>query len=118
MTTTFRFTLTLTAATGNQDSPRNYAGRVVAVGFKFVGVPGTTVLTLTTKGSNGPANTILVTPAGNTNVWYYPQMATVKAIDGTAIASWYVDPQVDDFMNLAAASSGAGTVELFMILEN
>ena len=121
MYTTYPITLTLAGATGNVDSPRNYSGRVVAIGIKYTGVPGTTVVTITTKGTawgGSFAYTLLVTPASNTNTWYFPQQATVLTTTGAAIANWYVDPEIDDFLNVAAASSGAGTIQVSLIIEN
>lgn len=100
-------TLTLTGASGSVKTGSVLMGQLHSIQLSFSGVPGTTVLTFT----DGYSRTLLVTPAGNTNITYNPRTVEHNAADGAALttrAMWVVNSHV----TCAATLSGAGTVTI------
>ena len=112
------------AATANADSGV-VSGRIVAVGLEYLDSPpaGTTDVVVATKGSRGPAQTILSIANAATNGWFYPRVGTVStsgaallyAAGGTAVGEPLA---VADALNVKIEQADAGDgVNVWLLME-
>lgn len=112
-------------ATANADTSNVVAGRVIAVGLVYLDSPpaATTDVTVATKGTNGPAQTLLSIANAATNGWFYPRIGTVSpagaallyAAGGTAVAEPLA---ISDVVNvLIAGANAADGVNVWLLME-
>lgn len=112
-------------ATANADSGIVVSGRVVAVGLVYLDSPpaGTTDVVVATKGSEGPAQTILSLANAATNGWFYPRVGTVStagaamlyAGGGTAVGEPLA---IADVVNVKIEQANAGDgVNVWLLME-
>lgn len=87
-------------ATANADNTGRITGRLYGVYVKYnAACPGSTTVTLTSKGDGAPALTLLAVPAGNTSGWYFPRVQ-IHTTAAAAIAAQYDRLPVDDKVNV------------------
>jgi hypothetical protein len=101
------------SALSNQDSTAHVAGLLEAVFVRYNpdypdNPPGTTKVTITTKGANGspPTRTILILDNANTDGWFQPRSAIHNG-SGAAISDLYDKIPLYDFVNVAIEETNA-----------
>jgi hypothetical protein len=113
------------SATANADTNNVVSGRIVAVGLSYLETPpaGTTDVVVATKGTNGPAQTILAISNAATDGWFYPRVGTTStsgaamlyAAGGTAVGE---PPAINDVVNVKIDGANAGDgVNVWLLME-
>lgn len=113
------------SATANADTGVIISGRVIAVGVVYLDSPpaGTTDVVVATKGTNGPAQTLLSLANAATDGWWYPRVgahstagaAMLYAAGGTAVGEPLA---VHDLVNVSIAQANAGdSVDVWLLME-
>ncbi len=112
--------VTLTGATGSQQSTKPISGEVLAVNVVYGSIAsGNTDVTVATLGSSSPAVTILGISNSNTNTgWLYPRVGT-HTTAGVALTYDATEPvgtciPVDDIVVVTVADADAGTITAYI----
>jgi hypothetical protein len=98
------------AAISSQDSPVVLAGLVEAIYVKYNDAPpGTTKVTIKTKGANGaaPALTLFSLDNANTDGWFFPR-AGIHSTAGATIADLYDKVPIFDILNVEINEANGG----------
>lgn len=116
MIRTHTITVTVAGADGNaagegQSSPVN--GLLRAVYVDYVTQPATADLTLATL---APAQTLLTLTNNATDGWYYPNVLQDNT-SGADIAGVYDKLPIDDIVKATIAQGNAGSVVIYLMVE-
>lgn len=112
------------SATANQDTPMIFAGLLEAVYVKYNppypdNPPGTTKITISTKGANGaaPSLTLLSVDNAGTDGWFLPRTGIHAASTGATIADLYDKLPIYDLVNVKIEEANAdNNVDVWLLV--
>jgi len=106
------------ASTNDADSKITLIGEIAGVYVRYNDTcPGTTVVTISSKGSNVPAGDILVLSNANTSGWFRPSQQFCDN-SGAPIAGAYGGSLVYDIVNILVEAADDGcSVDVWFLLK-
>jgi len=104
-------------AVGAGSSTRPASGRIRAVYIDYTTQPATCDVTVATKGSSHPVQTILTRTNSGTDGWFYPR-ALMGDTAGANLTAIYDALPVDDQLTVTVAQGDAGSVLVYVLVGN
>ena len=110
------------SATNNSTTAQPVIGRVLAVYVRYNDSPpaGTTDATISTAGTNAPANAFLTISNAATSGWFYPRV-TPHGITGAALTALTVlepCPICDKVTVTITGADAADSLDVWLVVEN